>query len=286
MTKENTSDTYSLSLSDIINCMSEKSNDKNQNHKYYYTSSCCDTSTECCDTSSKSCKTETCETDTCDTKTECCDTSSKSCDTSSKCCETSSKCCETSSKCCETSSKSCDDTKTCNDCNSCKSKCCCVSTKKTCKELCKNYKKYKDCIVSNNEAIVVLEFIHNKMKDALPVILTREMRKYSIRENIEFIEKFFDGVLCVSTSNNICKKINVKTCKIKNDCEKIDNRVYELKIKYQSCVASKEFTYVFPWSRLTSNNDVSFNAVVLVVIAQLSKDIIQLKAQNTGVFFA
>ena len=56
-------------------------------------------------------------------------------------------------------------------------------------------------------------------------------------------------------------------------------------ISYKDCVAPKNFHYVFFWSKLTNNNDLSFNAIMVLVIKQIELDIVQLKAQNTGVFF-
>jgi hypothetical protein len=139
--------------------------------------------------------------------------------------------------------------------------------------------------MSNNEALCVLEFIVNKLKDAMPVIVSRQMSQYTVKENINFVENFFDGVLCVASSNNICKKIKVKTCKVKNNEDKLDNRVYEVDISFNECVSPKNFHYVFYWSKLTNNNDTSFNAIMVLVIKQVEFDILQLRAQNTGVFF-
>lgn len=256
-------ETCSLSLSDIINCMTEKNCDNNNN--YYYTSSCCDTSTECYQT-----------TEPCDDCNDCDD------------CNTD--CCETNS--CDNNCNPCNETNNCNenqtmDCDCCDTKCKkCVSTKQTCEAICSNYNLYKDCIIANNEALVILEFILNKVIDAMPVIITRNACEYTIQENICFIEKFFDSVLCVASSNNICNKIAVKTCKIKNDCNKIDNRVYEIGLHYQTCVGNKEFCYTFQWKRLTANTTLSYKNIVAIIIRELQADIIQLKAENTGVFFA
>lgn len=253
-------ETCSLSLSDIINCMTEKNCDNNNN--YYYTSSCCDTSTECYQT------TEPCD-DCNDCNTDCCETNS-----------------------CDNNCEPCNETNNCNenqtmDCDCCNTKCKkCVSTKQTCEAICSNYNLYKDCIIANNEALVILEFILNKVRDAMPVIITRNACEYTIQENICFIEKFFDSVLCVASSNNICNKIVVKTCKIKNDCNKIDNRVYEIGLHYQTCVGNKEFCYTFQWKRLTANTTLSYKNIVAIIIRELEADIIQLKAENTGVFFA
>lgn len=253
-------ETCSLSLSDIINCMTEKNCDNN--NYYYYTSSCCDTSTECYQT------TEPCD-DCNDCNTDCCETNS-----------------------CDNNCEPCNETNNCNenktmDCDCCNTQCKkCVSTKQTCEAICSNYNLYKDCIIANNEALVILEFILNKVRDAMPVIITRNACEYTIQENICFIEKFFDSVLCVASSNNICNKIVVKTCKIKNDCNKIDNRVYEIGLHYQTCVGNKEFCYTFQWKRLTANTTLSYKNIVAIIIRELEADIIQLKAENTGVFFA
>lgn len=288
----NSSDTCSLSLSEIINGLPEKScNNSKKKHCYYNSSSSSDCSSSCnteCETSKTECETTKTECET--SKTEC-ETSKSECETSKTECETSKTECETSKSECETLSTECKTSKSCDtsvSCNSCKKKvddCKCESTKSVCKTLSKNYKKYRDCIMSNNEALCVLEFVASKLKDAMPVIVSRNMSQYTVKENIDFVENFFDGVLCVASSNNICKKIKVKTCKVKNNCDKLENRVYEMDISYKDCVAPKNFHYVFFWSKLTNNNDLSFNAIMVLVIKQIELDIVQLKAQNTGVFF-
>ena len=97
-------------------------------------------------------------------------------------------CCETNS--CDNNGNPCNDTNNCNenqtmDCDCCDTKCKkCVSTKQTCEAICSNYNLYKDCIIANNEALVILEFILNKVKDAIPVIITRNACEYTIKENI------------------------------------------------------------------------------------------------------
>jgi len=262
--------------------MTDKTCNNSKNNYYYYNTSTCSSSSTTESSKSK------CDEST-SSKSKCNDTSTSDCNTeceTSKTCVTESRTTDTeTSKTCDSSSTSKTEKVSCESCKCEKESCKCVSTKNTCKELSKKYKKYKDCITSNNEALCVLEFIQQKMKDALPIIVSRNMSNYTIRDNIDFIEKFFDGVLCVASSNTICKKIKVKTCKVKNNCEKLENRVYEMNINFEKCVASKNFTYVFPWSRLTNNTDFSFNACVVAVIGQVTADIVQLKAQNTGVFF-
>ena len=308
------SDTCSLSLSEIINGITEKSCNNSKKKQYYYNSSsnsdcssscntecettkteCETTKTECeetkieCETTKTECETTKSECET--TKSECkktkseCEKTNTECETTKTECETTNTECETTNTECETMNTGCEKNKSCNGCKKTVKHCNCESTKTVCKTLSKNYKIYKDCIMSNNEALCVLEFILNKLKDSLPVVVSRNMHQYTVKENINFIENFFDGVLCVASSNNICKKIKVKTCKVKNNSDRLEDRVYEMDISFKYCVAPKNFNYVFVWSKLTNNNDLSFNAIMMLVIKQIEFNIVQLKAQSTGVFF-
>ena len=252
------SDTFSISLSDICNNMSSSSSNN------YYCSSSSD---------SKSCSTSS-DSKSCSTSVSNCKPCGKS-SSSSNCTSVDSSSCATSNSCSNTESSSCND--------KCKP---CVDTKCQCKQLVKSYEKNKNNIKANNESSGILDFILKKFEDAKPVIAMRVMENYTVNQNIAWVESFIDKVLCVVAKNNVCKTVKVHVCKHKNDTEMVSNRIYTLKMTFEDPkVKSKEFVMDFQWRQLALNNNLAFIAIIKEVVKSLILVQVQLKAENSQVFF-
>ena len=248
------SDTFSISLSDICNNMSSSSSNN------YYCSSSSD-SKSCSSSSVSNCKP--CGKSS---STNCTSVESSSCDMSTS----------NSISISNTESSSCND--------KCKP---CVDTKCQCKQLVKSYEKNKNNIKANNESSGILDFILKKFDDAKPVIAMRVMENYTINQNIAWVESFIDKVLCVVAKNNVCKTVKVHVCKHKNDTEMVSNRVYTLKMTFEDPkVKSKEFVMDFQWRQLVLNNNLAFIAVIKEVVKSLFLVLVQLKGENAEVFFS
>jgi hypothetical protein len=153
-----------------------------------------------------------------------------------------------------------------------------------CHKLVKKYTCAKDDLLAFSDIIVVLNFIKNKLLAVQPNIDLRRIEKYSVEDNIAWLECFVDTLFCVLRKNESYKIINVKDCKLKNDSEIVsDNRVYLIKIKY--CIKSdttvKNLPLVFRWSQLTNNDAKSYKAVLNYVITEIDNYIKGYQAAST-----
>lgn len=204
-------------------------------------------------------------------------------------CKTS---CKTSSTCDSTSKSSNDNTHSktnsnnkCDDVSS--SKCEKICYKK-CEKLVKKYNCAKEELLAISDIIVVLNFVKSKLLAVQPNIDLRNVSKYAVKQNIDWIECFVDTLFCVLRKNDAYKIIKVKDCKLKNDTsdEVVDNRTYLVKIKY--CVKGNEvcknLPLVFEWTQLTNNDAKSFKGILNAVIRQIDNYIKGYQAASTVPF--
>lgn len=230
-------------------------------------------SSSSCISSSTSCPSDQTYSDNSTSKTSdstSCTTSSTSSCTSSSSCSTSSKSCS-KSKCDEVSSSKCE--KPCY---------------KKCEKLVKKYNCAKEELLAISDIIVVLNFIKSKLTAVQPNIDLRNVCKYTVEQNINWVECFVDTLFCVLRKNDAYKIIKVKDCKLKNDSSDclVDNRTYLIKIKYctKSGEQCKNLPLVFEWTQLTSNDAKSFKGILNAVIRQIDNYIKGYQAASTVPF--
>ena len=216
--------------------------------------------------SSSSCSEEQTYSDNSTHKT----TESSTCDSTS-----SSTSCDSSSS----SSKSCSK---CDDVNSSK---CEKQSYKKCEKLAKKYNSAKEELLAISDIIVVLNFIKAKLTAVQPNIDLRNISKFTVEQNINWIECFVDTLFCVLRKNDAYKIIKVKDCKLKNDSsdEIVDNRTYLIKIKYNvKCEeVCRNIPLVFEWTQLTNNDAKSFKGILNTVIRQIDNYIKGYQAAST-----
>lgn len=185
----------------------------------------------------------------------------------------------------EVSSESCKDCK--------KSECsmgnvkCEKNNNDVCKQLVKQYRKSKDLIRANNDIIILLEFIKNKLVAVKPNIDLRHLQNYKIQENINWLETFVDTLFCVLRKNDAYKSIKVKDCKVKNaSVDKVSDRLYLVKAKFNNNghIECKTVQLNFNWSRLTFNDSKSFKGILDYTITEITNEITMLKSENTQPF--
>lgn len=191
-------------------------------------------------------------------------------------------------------SSSCDSStkKPCNDCDNDKNDCldgvrCEKRNDDVCRKLVKQYKKSKDLLRANNDIIILLEFIKNKLIAVKPNIDIRDIKKYTIQENINWLETFVDTLFCVLRKNDAYKAIKVKDCKVKNnDVDRVSDRLYLIKAKFNNnCrIDCKTVEVMLYWSRLTFNDAKSFKGILDYTITEINNEITILKSENTQPF--
>jgi len=227
-------------------------------------------SSSCSSSSSKStsyCSSEQTYSDNSTSKTteSTCDSSYTSCDSSSK---SSSKSC---SKCDDVSSSKCE--KPCY---------------KKCEKLVKKYNCAKEELLAISDIIVVLNFIKSKLVAVQPNVDLRNVSKYTVEQNINWVECFVDTLFCVLRKNDAYKIIKVKDCKLKNDSseEVVDNRTYLIKIKYHAKgqEVCRNLPLVFEWTQLTNNDAKSFKGILNTVVRQIDNYVKGYQAASTVPF--
>ena len=208
--------------------------------------------------------------------------SSKSCNTTSSStstCVTSSSCSKSSS-CTVLSSDSSSSSSECHKkkCEECPPRCENVD----CKCLMRCADKNHCGIRANVEISLVLQFILDKLQSFNTNIGARKMSDNSTVENIKWVEKFMDIVLCTLTTKDLFKSVTVQFCKVKNDCESMGARQYVIKITVKGCskIITKNFSLVFAWNQLNYNDNRSFIGVVRYVTVFLTEQIALLAAEN------
>lgn len=228
----------------------------------------CTSSSSCCSEQTYSDNT-TCKTTECSTK----------CDRSSTCCDYTSKTCESSSKTCS---------KTCSKSEQCHSDKCEKHCYKNCEKLVKKYNCAKEELCAISDIIVVLNFLKSKLVAVQPNVDLRDVSKYTVQENIKWMECFVDTVFCVLRKNDAYKIIKVKDCKVKNDSSDcvVDNRTYLIKVKYSvKCKeVCKNIPLVFEWTQLTNNDATSFKGILNTVVRQIDNYITGYQAAATVPF--
>ena len=135
-----------------------------------------------------------------------------------------------------------------------------------------------------SDIIVVLNFIKSKLVAVQPNIDLRQVDKYVVPENIDWLECFVDTLFCVLRKNEAYKVIRVKDCKLKNDSENmIDNRTYLIKVKYhtKSGESCKNIPLVFQWTQLTNNDARSYKAVLNSVCHEIDVIVKAYQAAST-----
>ena len=307
------SDTFSISLSDICNNMSSSSN-KSLN-RYYTTSSTCNSSMSsssssvcpppkpvCNSTSSSSvcpppkpvCNSTSSSSVCPAPKPDCKSSSSSSvCPAPRPCCDVTETSCGTTtvdtSSVCDASTSASSNCNKCDNATTSTSSTCkanpCVDTCCECKQVVRAYEKNKRCIKANNEAVVILEFIINKFKEAGPVLRGRVMEDFPVLKNIAWVESFIDRVLCVVTQNSVCKAVKVTVCKHKIAADTVGSRVYTLTMHFGGGVPDKVIDLDFNWKNLTLNNNLSFIAVIGFVVKHISLAQVAMKAENASFVF-
>lgn len=171
-----------------------------------------------------------------------------------------------------------------NKCESIESELCEPQNGKRCEKLVRKYICAKEELLAYADIIVVLNFIKNKLTAVQPNIDLRHVEKYTVEENIKWLECFVDTLFCVLRKNEAYKVIRVKDSKLKNDSEVVtDNRTYLVKVKYctkagESC---KNIPLVFKWSQLTNNDAKSYKAVLNYVVKEIDDYIKGYQAAST-----
>ncbi len=133
----------------------------------------------------------------------------------------------------------------------------------------------------------MLNFIKNKLIAVQPNVLQRDTEKYTVEQNIAWLESFIDTLFCVLRKNEAYKVIKVKECKVKNDSDVVsDNRTYLIKVKYSTKKGDVCTTIplTFQWSQLTTNYSKAYNAVLDLTIGDINKQITAYEAASVKPF--
>lgn len=171
-----------------------------------------------------------------------------------------------------------------NKCESVSSELCEAPNGKRCEKLVKKYTCAKEELLAYADIIVVLNFIKNKLTAVQPNIDLRHVEKYSVEDNIKWLECFVDTLFCVLRKNEAYKVIKVRDCKLKNDSDLVtDNRTYLVKVKYctKSGESCRNIPLVFKWSQLTNNDAKSYKGVLNYVIKEIDDYVKGYQAAST-----
>ena len=161
-----------------------------------------------------------------------------------------------------------------------------ISSKK-CAKLVKKYTCSKEELLAISDIMVMLNFIKNKLVAVQPNVLLRQTQKYTVEDNINWLESFVDTLFCVLRKNEAYKVIKVKECKVKNDSDVIsDNRTYLIKVKYSGKKGDvcNTIPLTFQWSQLTTNYSPSYNAVLDLTIAEIERELKAYDAESVRPF--
>jgi hypothetical protein len=248
----------------------------------------CRQSSSSCSNSSSSCSISTgSSSNSCGSSSSSCITSSNSnsCYSSSE--QTYSDCSTNktsdSSSCLSSNTTSCSCPNP-NKCESVDSDLCETPNGKRCEKLVKKYTCAKEELLAYADIIVILNFIKNKLTAVQPNIDLRRVEKYSVEDNIKWLECFVDTLFCVLRKNEAYKVIKVRDCKLKNDSDIItDNRTYLVKVKYctKSGESCRNIPLVFKWSQLTNNDAKSYKGVLNYVINEIDNYVKGYQAAST-----
>jgi len=152
-----------------------------------------------------------------------------------------------------------------------------------CEKLVKKYNCAKEELLAISDIIIVLNFIKSKLQAVQPNIDLRNVDKFNVNKNIEWLECFVDTLFCVLRKNEAYKVIKVKDSKLKNDDENISNRTYLIKIRYNTKdgEVTRNIPLVFKWTQLTNNDAKSFKFVLNYVITDIDNYIKGYQAVGT-----
>lgn len=164
---------------------------------------------------------------------------------------------------------------------------CEVIDNRACDRLVKRYNCSREELLAVSDIIVMLNFIKSKLSAVRPNILERRTEKYTVQENIVWIESFIDTLFCVLRKNEAYKVIKVRVCKLKNDSDEvISNRTYLLKVKFNTrkgCI-TRNIPITFYWTHLTNNLALSYNKVLDISIRNIGNEITALDASSVRPF--
>jgi hypothetical protein len=175
----------------------------------------------------------------------------------------------------------------CSPCSSSSTSTCESISSKKCAKLVKKYTCSKEELLAISDIMVMLNFIKNKLVAVQPNVLLRQTQKYTVEDNINWLESFVDTLFCVLRKNEAYKVIKVKECKVKNDSDVIsDNRTYLIKVKYSGKKGDvcNTIPLTFQWSQLTTNYSPSYNAVLDLTIAEIEKELKAYDAESVRPF--
>lgn len=238
----------------------------------------CSSTTRCSSSSSKSSSSSSNTS-----KSTCSSEQTYSDNSTSRTTESTHKSCDSSSTTCDTSSSS--SSKSCSKCDDMSSSKCEKPCYKKCEKLVKKYNCAKEELLAISDIIVVLNFIKSKLIAVQPNIDLRDICKYSVEQNINWLECFVDTLFCVLRKNDAYKIIKVKDCKLKNDSSDcvVDNRTYLIKVKYQTKTGEecRNLPLLFEWTQLTNNDAKSFKGILNIVVRQIDNYIKGYQAAST-----
>jgi hypothetical protein len=244
--------------------------------------SCSSTSRSSSSCSSSSSSTK-CTSNSSSSSSSCSSDQTYSDNSTNKTTDSSSTSCDSSSTSGDSSSKS--KSKSCSKCDDVSSSKCEKPCYKKCEKLVKKYCCAKEELLAISDIIVVLNFIKSKLVAVQPNVDLRNISKYSVEENITWVECFVDTLFCVLRKNDAYKIIKVKDCKLKNDSSDsvVDNRTYLIKVKYctKSGEESRNLPLVFEWTQLTNNDSTSFKGILNTVVRQIDNYIKGYQAAST-----
>jgi hypothetical protein len=175
----------------------------------------------------------------------------------------------------------------CSPCSSSSTSTCESISSKKCAKLVKKYTCSKEELLAISDIMVMLNFIKNKLVAVQPNVLLRQTQKYTVEDNINWLESFVDTLFCVLRKNEAYKVIKVKECKVKNDSDVIsDNRTYLIKVKYSGKKGDvcNTIPLTFQWSQLTTNYSASYNAVLDLTIAEIERELKAYDAESVRPF--
>ena len=278
------------SCSESCSSTSRSSTTESSNKSSSSPSSFSSSSSSCSPSSSSSCSSSSSSSCSSSSSSLCSSSSSSSCSSEQTYSDNSTHRTTESSTCKYGSSSSSNDSSSksnskCDDVSSYK---CEKQCYKKCEKLVKKYNSAKEELLAISDIIIVLNFIKSKLTAVQPNIDLRHISKYTVEQNINWVECFVDTLFCVLRKNDAYKIIKVKDCKLKNDSsdEVVDNRTYLIKIKYnvKGEEVCRNLPLVFEWTQLTNNDVKSFKGILNTVIKQIDNYIKGYQAASTVPF--
>lgn len=293
--KSSSSESFSISLSEIVNNMSSKQ--KKKHHSSSSSSSCysSSSSSSSCPSSSSSSCSSSCPSSS--SSSSCTSSSSSSCSSSCSSGSSSYSSCPSSSSSSShcsssysssscpsssSSSSSCPSSSSHSSSSSCEK---CLSNKCACGELSKKYKKMRECIALNKVALEIISFVSEKLVQLKPAMFVRDVTAYPISSNVAYIEEFFDKVLCVVTNNKLHKHYKITSCKLANNVDTLSNRLYTITIKsthHHLCPVVIDVPFDF--TLLTNNTPIAYGAVINITNRVLHAQNTKLTTTNLAPF--